>query len=243
MTPQPDLLEIAPSLYRLRIPGGPAHLLNSYIWVGEESVTLIDTGWADSAPLIESALHVLERQRADVSRVILTHFHDDHAGAAAEIAGWGDVQILAGAPEAAVIRGVSDGPIARLTSAERVIHPEPAVPPAGLPCRVDLEVADGDSIEFAGGARVLYTPGHTDGSIALHLSQLDVLLTGDTVAEFNGDVILGVFNVDRAATRRSANRIAATGASIAGFGHGDAVLSEASERIRDAQDPFEDPGA
>ena len=40
----PDLLQMAPSLYRLRIPGGQAHLLNSYLWIEPDGVTLIDTG-------------------------------------------------------------------------------------------------------------------------------------------------------------------------------------------------------
>lgn len=238
MTPRPDILELAPSLYRLRIPEGPAHLLNSYLWLGPDAVTLIDTGWADSAGLIESALAELGRRRGDVARVVLTHFHDDHAGSAAEIAGWGDVVVVAGAPDAGVIRGAEPGPLPVLTPAERAIHPESTKPPVAAPCRVDVEVRDGDVLDFAGGARVLLAPGHTHGSIALYLPQPDAVLTGDTVAEVQGEVILGVFDLDRAEVRRSADRIADTGARIAGFGHGEAVLADAAERIRRASDPF-----
>jgi len=77
MTPQPDLVEVVPGLYRLRIPGGEAHMLNCYLWLGLESVELFDTGWADSAPLIEAALHAFGRKRADVAHVVVSHFHED----------------------------------------------------------------------------------------------------------------------------------------------------------------------
>ena len=87
----PGLLLLAPRLYRLRIPGGAAHLLNCYLWVDEDGVTLIDTGWPDSAELIGRALQALGRRREDVTRIVLTHFHEDHAGSAAEIAEWAAV--------------------------------------------------------------------------------------------------------------------------------------------------------
>jgi len=63
-------------------------------------------------------------------------------------------------------------------------------------------------------------------------------LTGDAVAEFNGQVILGVFNIDRVAAMNSLSGLAATGATIAGFGHGEAVLRNAGMRIAAAIDPF-----
>jgi glyoxylase-like metal-dependent hydrolase (beta-lactamase superfamily II) len=73
-----DLLELAPSLYRLRIPGERAHLLNCYIWLDPDGVTLVDTGWPDSAALIGAALTALKRRPGDVKRLVLSHFHEDH---------------------------------------------------------------------------------------------------------------------------------------------------------------------
>ena len=80
-----DLSQLAPHRYHLRIPGEAAYLLNCCLWSDEHGVTLIDTGWADSAPLIAEALAELGRRREDVKRIVLTHFHEDHAGAAARI--------------------------------------------------------------------------------------------------------------------------------------------------------------
>lgn len=233
-----DLLQIAPDLYRLRITGGPAHALNSYLWVGPDSVALFDTGWPNSLPQIEEALRSLDRTPSDVGYVVLSHFHEDHAGSAAAIAAWPHTTIVASAAEADVVRGVTPGAIPVHTEAEQAIHPQPTVPPAAPPCRVDLEVKGDDVLPVAGEAHVILTPGHTDGSLALHLPHLDAVLTGDTVAELNGQVILGVFDVDRDLTHLSLLHLADTGASVAGFGHGEAVTVDAHERIRHAGDPF-----
>ena len=234
----PDLQQMASGLYRLRIPDSRAHLLNTYLWVGDDEVTLVDSGWPDSAGLIADALSALGRGRQDVARLVLTHFHEDHTGSAAEIASWGDVEVVAGGPDVTCIQGLERGPLPVLTAAERTLHPDFTDPSHGPPCRVDRAVDDGDVLAFAGGAKVLGIPGHTPGSIALHLPEADAVLAGDAVAEFYGQVILGVFNVDRARTRDALSTLAATGAQVAGFGHGEAVLTNASQRIASATDPF-----
>jgi glyoxylase-like metal-dependent hydrolase (beta-lactamase superfamily II) len=181
MTSQPDLLEIAPGLHRLRIPGDGAHLLNSYLWLGPDAVALFDAGWADSAPLIEAALRALGRRPDDVSHLVLSHFHEDHAGAAAEIAGWPHVAVVAGALEADTVRGREAGALPSLTPGERAIHEQPTQPPRARASRVDLEVSDGDVLPIAGQARVIHTPGHTPGSTSFVVEGSPVLLSGDTL--------------------------------------------------------------
>lgn len=236
--PSPDLQQLTASLFRLRIPGERAYLLNCYLWQGPDGVTLIDTGWPDSAELIEQALRRLGSSRADVTRIVLTHFHEDHVGSAAEIAAWSGAEVIAGVSDSAFISGECYGPVPELTPGERVLRPEFVEPPHGPVCRVDRMVGDGDVLGFAGGAQVIAVPGHTPGSIALYLPAAEAVLTGDAVAEFNGQVILGVFNIDRVAAMNSLSGLAATGATIAGFGHGEAVLRNAGMRIAAAIDPF-----
>lgn len=143
MTAEPDLLEIAPALYRLRIPGSDAHLLNSYLWLGPDEVALFDTGWASSAAVIAAALVRLGRSPSDVGHVVLSHFHEDHAGAAAKTSTWPNSVIVAGATESSVISGAEGGPLPRFSAAERTIHDEPSEPPRARACRVELQVAGG----------------------------------------------------------------------------------------------------
>lgn len=204
---------------------------------------MVDTGWPDSAALIADALRALGKRRRDVVRIVLTHFHEDHCGSAAEIADWSEVEVVAGEGDAAFVRGDVAGPYPVLTRLEESIRSGDEWSLHGPPCRVDRAVRDGDVLGFGGGARVLEVPGHTPGSIAVHLPALDAVLTGDAVAEFHGQVILGAFNVDRQAAAESMRRLAATGARRAGFGHGEAALEGAAERMAPAVDVFSDDTA
>lgn len=47
-----DIQPLAADLFRVRIPAAMAHALNCYLWLGPDAVTVVDTGWADSAPVI-----------------------------------------------------------------------------------------------------------------------------------------------------------------------------------------------
>jgi glyoxylase-like metal-dependent hydrolase (beta-lactamase superfamily II) len=97
---------------------------------------------------------------------------------------------------------------------------------------VDRGLRDGDVLDFGGGAEILSVPGHTEGSIAIHLPRRGVLFTGDTVANVER-VMLGVFNQDRARTVASFRRLAALDVDTACFGHGSPIVSGAADRIRE----------
>lgn len=239
MVGEVDVEELVTGLFRVRIPTTRAHLLNCYLWLGTDAVTVFDTGWADSAPVLVKALRQLDRKTSDVGRIVLSHFHDDHVGSAAEVAGWSSSTVVAGREDAPFIRGERPGPWPDLTEAERALNPPmPGTIAPPPPCRVDHEAEDGDELDFAGGAVVMHVAGHTPGSIALHLPARGVLLTGDLLAESGGKVIVGVFNTDREQVHRSISRFARTGAQIAGVGHGDAILTDAAERLATCTDPF-----
>ncbi|MET7459915.1 MBL fold metallo-hydrolase [Nonomuraea sp. NPDC005501] len=215
-----DIVEIRPELHLVVLEFG-----QMYVWDDEGALTLVDTGIATSGPDIAEALGRLGRRTTDVRQVVLTHFHEDHCGAAAEISGWGEVSVMAHRREAPVIRGDVPGPPPAFTDEERALHRHLGahlLPPAP-PCRVDRELEDGDVIAFGGGARVIATPGHTDGSIAVHLPGPGVLFTGDTVAHVGGRVTPGVFNLDRAEVLRSFARLARLDVKVACVGHGEPI--------------------
>jgi glyoxylase-like metal-dependent hydrolase (beta-lactamase superfamily II) len=75
------------------------------------------------------------------------------------------------------------------------------LPDVAPPVPVDRELVDGDVLAFGGGAEILAIPGHTEGSIAIHLPHHGMLFTGDTIASV-GTVMLGTFNQDRGTNRR-----------------------------------------
>jgi glyoxylase-like metal-dependent hydrolase (beta-lactamase superfamily II) len=79
-----DVVELIPGLHFLRFPIGHA-----YLWQDPGGLTLIDTSVPGSAPLIATAIRGIGHEPAGLRRLLLTHFHADHAGSAAEIAAWG----------------------------------------------------------------------------------------------------------------------------------------------------------
>ncbi|WP_407987675.1 MBL fold metallo-hydrolase [Kitasatospora sp. CMC57] len=92
---------------------------------------------------------------------------------------------------------------------------------------------EGQVLDFAGGAVVVAVPGHTDGSIALHLPEMKVLVTGDAVANV-GRTMLGVFNTDRARAVESLHRLAELDVDTALFGHGEPIVHGAAIALRRA---------
>lgn len=95
-------------------------------------------------------------------------------------------------------------------------------------------MSDGEVLDAGGGAHVIHVPGHTHGSIALHLPEHGVLFTGDTVAAspIDGTVMPGVLNLDRPAVLAACRRLAELDAEVACFGHGDPVTRRAAEALR-----------
>jgi glyoxylase-like metal-dependent hydrolase (beta-lactamase superfamily II) len=227
---QPQLL--VPGVYRL-----PFEIGHVYLWERSDGLTVVDTSIAGSASAIVAAIEGIGRQPERVTEIVLTHCHDDHRGSAAELASLTGAPVIAHSIEAPYIRGEQPQLAPVLLDFERPIF-EAVVPrvPAAPPVAVDREVEDGDTI--TGGGVIVHVPGHTPGSIALHLPGLGVLFTGDTIAEHAGTVMLGVFNIDRAEAIRSLHKQAALDCEVAGFGHGAPVIGGASARLRALAETF-----
>lgn len=88
---------------------------------------------------------------------------------------------------------------------------------------------------------MISTPGHTEGSIALHLPEHGVLITGDIAAEYDGQVILGVFNLDRDQAATSFRRLSEIDVDVVCFGHGEPIIGNAGEHLRRAARALADP--
>ncbi|MEU8679675.1 MBL fold metallo-hydrolase [Streptomyces sp. NPDC048560] len=225
-----DLVEVLPQLHMFRFRIGQA-----YLWRDGADLTLIDAGDADAAPAIEHAVRGLGLDPAGISRIVVTHGHGDHYGAARELADRYGAEIMAHRLDAPVIRGDEPVPDPVLLDWERPLYAHGLTVPPAPPTRVDRELEDGDELPFGGGAGIVHAPGHTPGSIGVHLPRHGVLFTGDCVAGV-GRVMLGVFNTDRAQALASFRRLAALAPATACFGHGDPLTADAAEILRAAAD-------
>jgi glyoxylase-like metal-dependent hydrolase (beta-lactamase superfamily II) len=220
--------QVATDTWMLRFPVSQAYALRV-----PDGFALIDCGHAGAEHEVLDALRSLGAAPGDPRRIVLTHCHNDHAGAAAALAAATGAAVLAGADDDPVIRGTAPEPPPVLQEWERRLHDDvtPGIPPA--PHRpVDREPADGDRLDWGVPVQIVHVPGHTPGSIAVHLPGRRQLFTEDTVASAAGRMMPGVFNVDRARLAESLRNLAALEVTEAFFGHGDPVTSGAGEALR-----------
>ncbi|MFI5618794.1 MBL fold metallo-hydrolase [Streptomyces sp. NPDC051567] len=226
-----DTAEVVPDrLHLLRFPIGQA-----YLWRDGEALTLIDAGHAGSADAIEAAIRSFGLRPDRLERIVLTHCHRDHVGAAGELAARWGARVLAHRLDAPVVRGGQPVPEPVLAPWELPLYAHGLTVPEAPPTRVDQELEDGEVLPFGDGAVVVHAPGHTPGSIGVHLPRHGVLFTGDCVASV-GEVILGVFNTDRAQAIGSFRRLAALAPAVACFGHGDPLVTDTAATLRAAAD-------
>ncbi len=127
--------------------------VDNNVWLlgDDEQVLIIDA--AHDAEAIAAAANGRE-----VVAIVCTHAHDDHVNAAPALSA------KTGAP---VLLHPADDVLWRLA------HPD---------ARPSAELADGDTLRVAGvDVRVLHTPGHAPGAVCLHVPELGVVFTGDTL--------------------------------------------------------------
>ncbi len=144
-----------------------------------------DRWLVDSGHALERVVLLYELRRAgvrpsDLTGVLLTHRHSDHAGNAAFLRARYGVRIHAHRADAAVLAGDAPRPrIPRapgdpLASAFAAI--ENRFPAARVV--VDRALDEGDAVA---GLEVHWVPGHTDGSVFYRHASTRTLLTGDTL--------------------------------------------------------------
>jgi glyoxylase-like metal-dependent hydrolase (beta-lactamase superfamily II) len=236
-------MQIASGLHRVGQP-----IVNSYLIAGPDGVTIIDAGLPGYWKLLEAELAAMGKSLGDVRALILTHGDTDHIGFAARLhretgvavyiheadtdrarlkvkkpnTGWGPVKI---------------GPLAGFLwySARRGgLRPRPAT---------ELQtMADGDVLDVPGSPRIIHTPGHTPGSIAVHVPAVDALFLGDTMTTRN--VLTGVtgpkpapFTLEPEQAVASLGRVESVDATWLLPGHGpawDGGVREAVRLIREA---------
>ncbi|MFE7581872.1 MBL fold metallo-hydrolase [Streptomyces gardneri] len=220
-----ELIPVTPRLYLLDHSIGQA-----YLWRDEEELTLVDAGWAGSADATAEAIRGAGLDPDRLRRIVLTHCHRDHVGAAQELADRHGAEILAHRLDAPVVRGEAPVPEPDLLDWELPLYEHGLTVPVAPPTRVDREVEDGEELGFGDGAVVVHTPGHTPGSLAVHLPRHGVLFTGDTVATVQG-VTFGVFHVDRDLAMESMRRLAKLAPSVLCCGHGAPVTEDTADLL------------
>lgn len=209
--------------------------INSFAFTDEDgSVSLVDCGLKRAPARIVAGLAAIGKQPADVTRIILTHAHPDHAGgAAAMLDATGVAGVDAHGADTDYLRAGSAPPRDTSTTSGRMFA---RLPEQGFsPVAVTTELADGDLIPVAGGIRVIHTPGHTPGHVSLLHEPSGVLITGDSIFNIASRRTwpLAGFCTSYAQSKATAQLFADLEFGVAAFTHGPEIRGHARERIRD----------
>lgn len=164
------------------------HRVNFYVVEEGRSLTLVDCGFQGHRRYLDHWLEQRGRSRGDIEAVILTHGHRDHTGFAEELRRTGVPVFLHPADEHHVQgRGRGLPPQRLLRNLWR-----PATMALFLEAAADgvfsqdnlggfEPLVPGTRVDAPGRPEVVAIPGHSPGSVAFHLPERGVLLTGDAL--------------------------------------------------------------
>ncbi|WP_026783199.1 MBL fold metallo-hydrolase [Pleomorphomonas koreensis] len=152
---------VAPGVRRLTARnGGPLTFrgTNCYL-LGEGEITVVDPGPDDAAHVDE----LMAVAGGSIRRIVVTHDHADHSGAARQLAGRTGAEVVGAAPNTA----------------------------GRSPYRPNRVLADGETVETTAGLlQAIATPGHTAGHLSFDLAGLGLLFSGDHVMAWSTSVVV-----------------------------------------------------
>jgi glyoxylase-like metal-dependent hydrolase (beta-lactamase superfamily II) len=219
-------LTIAEGVYRI-----PAKHANTYLVEADNGLVLVDTGMPGSEKRILKAVASLGRKASDVKLILLTHRHWDHIGSAAALKKNTSGTLVSHAFEKPYVAGTLVVITPRAWSlyghvARRVLAVASST--AKLfrlvryhPVLVD-EASDEESVLDAVGldGSVVWTPGHTKGSVSLFLNKSKVAIIGDLLRTKRGKLREPLFMENTTQTMSSVQRILDLHPVILCPGHG-----------------------
>jgi hydroxyacylglutathione hydrolase len=143
---------------------------NVYIVETDEGLMAVDTGTPGNARHILRCVEALGRRPEALTVIVLTHWHVDHVGSAAELKRLTGAKVAVHPFDATIVAGGDLPPKGRRVMGliVRLLRVRAVV--------ADLLLAGGSEI---GGFRVIDVPGHTAGSIALVKD--GIAFTGDAL--------------------------------------------------------------
>ncbi|MEV4543939.1 MBL fold metallo-hydrolase [Micromonospora echinaurantiaca] len=223
-------IPLAPGVWR--IPTVGRAFINSYALADDDgSVTLVDCGVKRAPARIVRGLAAIGRTPADVTRIVLTHAHPDHAGGAAEVARRTGAPVAVHAADAGYAEAGQAPPRDPAVTGARLFARLPGgrFPAVG----VAQPLADGDVLPVGGGLRVVHTPGHSPGHVSLLHEPTRVLITGDALFNVAGvRWPVKLFCTDFRMTQRTAHVLGELDYDVAAFTHGPEITDNARERVR-----------
>jgi hydroxyacylglutathione hydrolase len=220
-------MEIIEGVHRVDAASSNMAHSNVYLIINGRNLLVIDTGTPGNAKKIVAYIENLGRQPSEVSTILLTHYHMDHAGSVKDLKELTGAKVAASPEDAQYITGKQPYPKPKsiLMRATSSFVKAPPVP-------VEILLRDG---EILGNLTVISTPGHTPGSIMLLDKQRKVLFSGDTLRAEGGKVTGAPrhFTWDEAKEKDSIQKVAKIDFDTMLPGHAEPLVSRASDAVRE----------
>ncbi|MFC7487309.1 MBL fold metallo-hydrolase [Knoellia sp. CPCC 206453] len=213
------VVQLAPGVWRIRLL---RDYINGFIFRDDDGqVTLVDMGLKSHGPKVIAALEAIGSGTDDVTRLLLTHAHPDHAGGAAH------VQRATGKPfgihedDAEFARSGFSPPRDNSLRIGALANRLMGAKQAFEPIEVGETFVDGQVVPVAGGLEVVHTPGHSPGHAAYLHRDSGVLITGDSIFNVRGLTWpVKAFCTNFVMTKQTAERLTTLDYSTAAFTHG-----------------------
>ncbi len=210
---------------------------NAYLLHSSSGDVLVDCGLAHDIGKILPQIAQLGFTPS-VNSIVLTHFHGDHVGGAAELSKQWGAQVLSHIDDAPYIEEPASIPA--FSSSRHFINWLGAnVIFRYAACKVERRLVDGDYIDALDRCMVIHTPGHTRGNICLYQPERQILLCGDAI--FNQNPInrrpgMGIFArpiaQDISQAILSIQKLSELPIKVLCFGHGEPILDQAEDQIK-----------
>ncbi|MFH1003785.1 MAG: MBL fold metallo-hydrolase [Chloroflexota bacterium] len=195
------MTEIIPGIHRLVLPmpadSSLGHV-NVYLMPGDGQCLLVDTGWnTDQAfAALQEQMAAIGVRPADITGIIITHIHPDHYGLAGRLKKLSPARLAMHRLEKANIRARYIDMDELLQQIERWLRlngaPPDELPHLGgasvgvrqfvAPAQPDTLLEDGQTVTSGKFRfRVIWTPGHSRGHLALYEPEQKILISGDHI--------------------------------------------------------------
>ena len=153
---------------------------NVYLISGARDI-LVDAGAPKDVPGIISFLQAHGIGPGKLQLILLTHGHWDHAGGAAQLRAALRVPVAIHRADADLARRGINGPLKATNITGRLLRPflDRSYPPVEPDLLIEDEI---DLTAFGVEARILFTPGHTPGSLSVRTADAQIIV---------GDLLMG----------------------------------------------------
>ena len=218
-------MQVLPGVHRV-----PGVWWSRVYLIDDVRLTLVDSGPPWVGGKVFRYIRSIGRDPRDLDLILVTHSHPDHVSSAPKITSATGAEVYAHARDTKLHagNGVSLHYMGLFGSIDAPVPFLQRTP-------VSKTVDDGMALPILGGVTVIHTPGHTPGSVCYLLEERGLLFSGDSLFSDGSRLSRSVPfpGSDVEDYRRSLDKLAGIQFDSLCGGHGEPLVGNASDKLRD----------